>query len=87
MPGRRLTARRPSPHRRAIRRRRTRTRFLLDARPPRIQFAGTHNRAIDLAENLAAKQALQKSGRVLVLRFLEYFAAEPAAEPSSRQAK
>lgn len=33
------------------------------------------NRAVDLAENLAAKSALQKSGRVLGIRILEHFAA------------
>jgi hypothetical protein len=33
-----------------------------------------NNRAVDLAENLAAKTALQKSGRVLGIRILEHFA-------------
>ena len=32
-----------------------------------------NNRAVDLAENLAAKTALQKSGRVLGIRILEHF--------------
>jgi hypothetical protein len=32
------------------------------------------SRAVDLAENLAAKTALQKSGRVLGIRILEHFA-------------
>ena len=31
------------------------------------------DRAVDLAENIAGKKALQKSGRVLGLRVLEYF--------------
>ncbi len=31
------------------------------------------DRAVDLSENIAGKKALQKSGRVLGLRVLEYF--------------
>src|SRR6188474_3509288 len=32
-----------------------------------------NNRAVDLSEHLASKQALQKSGRTLGLRILHYF--------------
>jgi hypothetical protein len=42
----------------------------------------TTERAIDLSENIAAKKALEKAGRVLGLRVLEKFAASlPVAKP------
>jgi TolB-like protein len=40
-------------------------------------------RAADLSENLAAKEALAKAGRVLGLAVLEHFAANPAPAPAT----
>jgi hypothetical protein len=53
-------------------------------RDGKVLFADKdNNRAVDLAENLAAKQALQKSGRVLGLRILRHFADELAREQAA----